>query len=74
MDRSTMEELCVIYGLHEQENWSKISKLIPGHNQRCERMIGDLKRFKDIHTLISVTETHYRCKRTRGNLNKKMFM
>ena len=72
MDRNTMQELCMIFGFHETENWSKLSKLIPGHNQRCERMIGDLKRFKDIHTLISVAESRDRCKRIRGNLNKKM--
>ena len=71
MERYTMQELCINYGLHETEHCSKLSKLIPGHNQRCERMIGDLKRFKDIHTLISVTESRDRYKRIRGNLNKK---
>lgn len=51
-----MDKLCMIYGLHEEEAWKSLGKLIPGHNQSCERLIGDLKKFKNIDSLVSVSE------------------
>ena len=36
--------------------WERAAKLIPGHNQACERLIGDLKRSKDIDTLVTLDE------------------
>ena len=36
--------------------WLSYTKLIPAHNQSCERLIGDLKLSADIDTLIAVDE------------------
>ena len=51
-----MDKLCMIYGLNEEEDWKSLDKLIPGHNQSCERFIGDLKKLKNIDSLVSVSE------------------
>ena len=48
----------------------KIINLIPGHNQGCERLIGDLKLSHDINTLVTVTQSRSERPRTKGNINK----
>ena len=65
-----MDKPCMIYGLHEEEAWKSLGKLIPGHNQGCERLIGDLKKFKNIDSLVSVSEARVKRPRINGNINK----
>lgn len=36
--------------------WKPAASLVPGHNQACERLVGDLKRSKDINALVTLSE------------------
>ena len=36
--------------------WTPTASLVPGHNQACERLIGNLKRSKDINELVTLHE------------------
>ena len=36
--------------------WTPADTLVPGHNQACERLIGDLKRSIDIDELVTLRE------------------
>ena len=46
------------------EYWKPTAQMIPGHNQACERLVGDLKRSKDIDTSVTISEK--RSKRPRS--------
>ena len=67
---ATMKELSEIYGGTDTSLWRNISRLIPGHNQACERLIGDIKLSHDIDTLVTVTEARRERPRIHGNVNK----
>ena len=66
----TMEEICRRYEKNETAVWQNISKLIPAHNQGCERLIGDLKLSHDVDTLITINSSRQERPRTKGNVNK----
>ena len=65
-----MQELFEMYGRTDTSLWRNISRLIPGHNQVYERLIGDFKLSHDIYTLVTVTETRRERPRIHGNVNK----
>ena len=67
---ATMQELCDVYGRADTSVWCRISRLIPGHNQACERLIGDFKRSHEVNTLVTITESRHEIPRTKGNVNK----
>ena len=65
-----MQELSEMYGGTDTSLWRNISRLIPGHNQACERLIGDLKLSHDINTLVTVKEARQERPRIHRNVNK----
>ena len=67
---ATMIELCDTYAKEDISVWRKTSTLIPGHNQGCERLIGDLKLSHDVNTLVTISASRVERPRTKGNINK----
>ena len=53
----SLEDIASLYKRADSSRWQGIVKLIPGHNQACERLVGDLKHSKDINTLVTLAET-----------------
>ena len=65
------KDIVEMYRNHAVSYWENMAKLVPGHNQACERLVGDLKRSNDIDTLVTISEQ--RIKRPRAcnkNINK----
>ena len=54
-----MIELCNVYAKEDISVWLKISSLIAGHNQACERLILDLKLSDDINTLVTKSASRF---------------
>ena len=46
--------------------WTPAATLVPGHNQACERLIGDLKRSKDTDELVTLHDRREKRPRTRS--------
>ena len=67
---ATMVELYNMYAKEDVSVWQKISSLIPGHNQACERLIGDLRLSDDINTLLTISACRAERPRKKGNVNK----
>ena len=61
-----------MYALGDPDPWKGIGSMIPGHNQRCERLIGDLKHFHDVNTIVSVMDHREERPRTKGHVNKSL--
>ena len=53
----SLEDNASLYKKADSSRWQGIAKLIHGHNQTCERLVGDLKHSKDINTLVTLVET-----------------
>ena len=53
----SLEDIASLYKRADCSRRQGIAKLIPGHNQSCERLVGDLKHSKDINTLVTLAET-----------------
>ena len=65
-----MNEICIAYESGNCDLWRYKSSLIPGHNQKCERLIGDLKRSTDIDRLVSISMSRKKRPRKNVNVNK----
>ena len=59
-----------IYATGNVSYWEKISKLVPGHNQRCEQLVGDLKRSTNIDALVTINHNRQCRKRSMGHVLK----
>ena len=67
-----VKEVIAMYQEGICESWENKSSLIPGHNQRCERLIGDLKRSININidTLVTISVDRNTRQRFKGNVSK----
>ena len=65
-----LQEIYNWYNENMSHKWMGKSRLISGHNQQCERLIGDMKNFRDINTLVSVSSARTQRKRLKGNVSK----
>ena len=53
--------------------YNKISKLVPGHNQACERLVKELTYTKDINRIVArynVRKARPRTGKKKRNINK----
>ena len=66
-----LNSILEIYQHESEKPWLSYAKLIPAHNQSCERLIGDLKLSADIDTLIAVDENRKKRERSKGHVNKQ---
>ncbi len=68
--RATLPEALQIYRNWEVDRWKSLSLLVPGHNQACERLVGDLKLSKDVNQLVAITEARKKRPRTANHVLK----
>ena len=48
--------MCEIFEMHSNRSAGYWTPAATGHNQACERLIGDLKRSNDIDELVTLHE------------------